>query len=164
MRSQCYQLEKYTEVLFLWTTEYQLKVRIVVFVDFSLSLDNSINKGWGSLGHHWPWLSLTPPWGSPHSPAPHFWPLGPSAPAPAVLQQSRSPAHHSPTLPSHGSPSARPTSGVSPSPGRCLTLRTGTAPVPPSCPAPVWGWDGSWGQALPWQNPRSQGDPRSSST
>lgn len=88
------------------------------------------------------------PWGCPHpahSPGPHFSSWGPSAPAPAVLQQGWSAAlpcaAMGPTKP--GPPtSQQPGLGLSLSPGRCQCLRWGCPGAPPAAPllTRVMGW------------------------
>ena len=92
-----------------------------------------------------PWLPYLSPPGAPplaHGLGPHVSPLGLSTPAAAMVQQGQTPAPHSPALPGRGPTKPCPPAGprpslcVSPTPGRCLMARSGSAPVPPICPAP----------------------------
>lgn len=87
-------------------------------------------------------------------PGSHVIPPEPLSPAPMIPQQGLSPAHHSPTLPTHGISWAGLSahSGLipSPSPGRCSVLRMGAALGVPRCYA--YGWDRA-GPGLPHGDP-----------
>lgn len=77
---------------------------------------------------------------------------GPSAPAPAVLQQRQSPAPHSPAVPGRGSPKARPAHAPTSWPGLALpqseavpAARSWDCPGASNCPAVgQWDWDRPW--------------------